>query len=116
MKEHKIVEVDLEFGRPTVEQARIRLEQALRDARSQKRQILKLIHGYGSTGKGGAIKTDVHKYLKAQKDSGKIRYYVPGDDFSPFDDFTREAMAEFPKLYKDKDYSKGNRGITLVIL
>lgn len=112
----KVHVVNLEYGMPTVEQARIRLEQALRTARSQKYSVLKLIHGYGSTGKGGKIKQDVQIFLSEQKEKGNIKEYVCGDSFSPFNEATRNILKLYPKIYKDKDYSKGNAGITIVIM
>lgn len=106
--------VNLEYKMPTVENARIRLDQALRNANSQNIKLLKLIHGYGSTGKGGAIKRDVAVYLNEQKSKGRIVNYVTGEDFSPFSPACRELLSVFPSIAKDNDYSRANAGITLV--
>lgn len=112
----KYMIVDLEHKRPTVEQARIRLDQSLRDARSQKYNVIKLIHGYGSSGKGGAIKADVALQLKELKRTKKIQNYVHGENFSCFDEDTRKITYFFPQLKDDRDYSRENAGITIVMV
>lgn len=108
--------VNLEQGMPTVEMARNRLNNALQTARMQGDKAIKIIHGYGSSGKGGAIKADVHKNLAQKLRSGAIKSYVKGEDFSPFSEVSRQITAKCPDLTKDKDYSRGNDGITIVLL
>ena len=41
---------------------------------------MKLIHGYGSTGRGGRICTGVRKELAAMARKRLIREFVTGDD------------------------------------
>ena len=108
--------VNLEDGMPTVEMARIRLNKALQAARMQGDKAVKIIHGYGSSGKGGAIKADVQKILAEKQRIGAIKGYVKGEDFSPFSAASRQLTARCPGLTKDRDYSRGNDGITIVLL
>lgn len=108
--------VNLEQNMPTVEQARIKLEQALRSARARRFKAVKLIHGYGSTGKGGAIRSDVKSVLTAQQRAGKIKAFVPGEEFSPFYANARLAVEQCPSLRRDRDFSASNHGITIVLL
>lgn len=108
--------VNLEQGMPTVETARIKLDQALRSAKARRCLALKIIHGYGSSGKGGAIKRDVQSFLTGKKRSGAIRGFVPGERFSPFDASARAILDACPALSRDSDYSRGNDGITIVLL
>src|SRR5260221_14458622 len=51
--------VNLEEGMPTVEQARLRMEHELHAARQQRCTAVKLIHGYGSSGAGGALRIEL---------------------------------------------------------
>jgi hypothetical protein len=108
--------INLEEGLPTVETARRKLEQAMRTARARRFTAMKIIHGYGSTGKGGVIKRDVQAFLSVQKRRGGIQNYVPGESFSPFDENARMMIDRCPDLAKDSDYSRGNDGVTLVLL
>lgn len=108
--------INLEAGHPSVEYARHRLEQELRTARARGDKALKIIHGYGSSGKGGAIKRAVDEVLAQKRLSNAIREYVKGEDFSPFSEASRRITAALPALIKDSDYSRGNDGITIVLL
>jgi len=101
---------------PTVETARIRLDQALRTAKLQREKCVKIIHGYGSSGKGGAIKRDVLAELARRRSGKQIKAFVPGEKFTPFDASARQILNACPELGRDKDYSRGNYGITIVLL
>ena len=109
-------EVNIKEGMPTVEAARIRLDQALRTAKARRYPAVKIIHGYGSSGKGGAIKRDVQAFLAQKKRGGAISGFVGGEDFSPFSADSRAITDRLPQLKNDKDYSRGNDGITIVLL
>lgn len=108
--------VNLESGMPTVEVARNRLINEIQTAKMRGDKALKVIHGYGSSGKGGAIKVDIQKFLSQKLRSGGIRGYVKGEDFSPFSEASRRITNRLPELTKDRDYSRGNDGITIVLL
>ncbi|MDD3194083.1 MAG: hypothetical protein PHE47_09640 [Oscillospiraceae bacterium] len=108
--------VNLEAGMPTVDMARIHLNMALRSAKANRTKALKLIHGYGSSGKGGAIRADVLAQLAQKKRMGQIQEFVRGEDFSPFDSGARVIVAACPSLTRDADYSRANHGITMVLL
>ena len=108
--------INLEAGMPTVEQARTRLSQEMRTAKVQGEKCVKIIHGYGSSGKGGAIRVDVHSQLNSKKRQGTIKEFVKGEDFSPFSENSRKITAAVPSVTKDRDYYNGNEGITIVLL
>lgn len=78
-----VAAVNLEAGMPTVEIALRRLELGLSDARMRHAAAVRLIHGYGSSGRGGAIHDGVHSHLARMKSQGKIREFVPGGGIFP---------------------------------
>jgi hypothetical protein len=41
---------------------------------------------------------------------------IYGEDFSIFDEQTRQALLRYPELKKDKDLENANRGITILFL
>lgn len=51
-----IWEVNLELGRPSADEALRRLEHELAAKRHLRAKAMKIIHGYGSSGKGGRIR------------------------------------------------------------
>lgn len=102
-----IVDIDLERGMPTVEEALSRMRTEMQSARMKGCRIARLIHGYGSTGRGGAIRAAVRK---AQKNA------IPGEEFDIFHAPARDLLNRFPALRKDRDLGSCNQGITLVVL
>ena len=109
-------ELNLELGRPTADEALRRLEAELEAARHMNTPLLKLIHGYGSSGKGGRIRTASRKYLLAQQEKGRIAAVVPGERFTIFDETTRRALQQYPHLRQDRDLERENMGVTFVFM
>lgn len=76
-------EVNLEHGMPTVQTALSQLALELRRTRSMGCTGLKIIHGYGSSGKGGKIRVQARSRLARMKGAGEIRDYTRERSF-PF--------------------------------
>ncbi len=108
--------VNLEKGLPSLEQACSRLTDALRQARADGTQLLKLIHGYGSKGKGGALRDGLRGSLGRMKMQGDITGFVAGEDWRVSDATTWRLLKRYPGLRQDADLGRGNRGITIVLL
>ncbi len=101
---------------PLVHEALQRLERELALARQGKASLLKLIHGYGSTGAGGDIRIAVQKRLLEMVQSGQIRGCIFGEDWSKSADAAWELLQSHPELKNDSDLGRRNRGITIVLL
>ncbi len=108
--------INLEEGFPTREAALKRLETALARARCDGMRVLKVIHGYGSSGVGGILRPVVRNYLRRAKECGEIRSFVNGESWSSFDARSKELVSQTPELLLDRDLGRANRGITLVLL
>lgn len=108
--------VNIEHGLPFLEVALKRLDKAIEMAQHESVVILTLIHGYGSSGKGGIIREEVRKMLDYMQARGEIRSYLGGEDFGRKNGVARDLVRRYPALVKDRNYNKANRGITLVIL
>ena len=109
-------EVNVKSDMPTVDDAIRRITYNIKNAGPFGVSVIKFIHGYGSTGKGGSIRTETHKYLERQKRQGYIKDYIKGEDFSIFDEATRKAFNVCDELRRDSDLERHNNGITIVIL
>ena len=109
-------EVNIKSDLPTVNDAIRRVTYNIKNAGALGVTAIKLIHGYGSTGKGGAIRAETRKYLERQKVRGQIKDYIKGEDFSIFDETTRNAFSVCDILRQDGDIERHNNGITIVIL
>lgn len=112
----KLREVNLEAGMPFADQAVKRLTFELHQSRRQGFAVLKIIHGYGSSGTGGKIRTASRKYLAGLKDRGEIGDVIHGERFSIFEEPTRRAFAKCDALRRDHDLDRYNNGVTFIIL
>jgi hypothetical protein len=112
----KIVTINLEKGYPTVEEARQILKVELERCRSQRVLAVKIIHGYGSSGVGGALRNGIRKSLALRRKEGKVKVVVFGEKWDLFDAMTQQALQECPELGKDRDLRVANPGISIVVL
>lgn len=108
--------VNLEQGLPTVQQALRRLQRELDQARQEGVRVLTLIHGYGSSGKGGAIRLECRRTLEYLLGQGELAQLLSGEDFSRRNGATKHLLHRFPKLQRHPNLNTRNRGITLVVL
>lgn len=107
--------VNLEKGMPFVEQAMSQLQAALNEARLLRIQVLTIIHGYGSSGRGGAIRQECRKILDHMYSRGEINSYLAGEDFHRRNGQVKDLLNRYPRLNENSNLNRHNRGITLVI-
>ena len=104
----------MKAGMPRAEEARRRLAAELQRGASGGVAVLKLVHGYGSTGKGGRIRGTLRTELAVLRTAGRIGVVVAGEAFSVFDADTRALLDRYPALRNDPDLERGNAGVTFV--
>ena len=101
---------------PTADKAPARVTYALETGKRLGVPAVKIIHGYGSTGPGGRIRTTVRRDLASRKSRGLIRDFIIGEEFSIFNHATLQAFALCPELRQDQDLDRHNNGVTIVLL
>jgi len=106
--------VNLEKGMPLVDDAVKRLRQEIESARTQGCRILVLIHGYGSSGEGGAIKQEVQRLLGHLQATRQIKDYLTGEACDRRIGRGRQMLRQFPFLLPY--LQKPNPGISLVVV
>jgi hypothetical protein len=111
-----IFEVNIKMDMPSASVAVDRVREQIKIARKLNFRAVKIIHGYGSTGRGGKIRTVVRTFLGQETDAGCIRGFITGEDFSIFDERTRRAFLSCGGLRKDRDLDRHNNGITIILL
>jgi Smr domain len=111
-----VVTLNLETGYPTVEEARQMLKAEMEKCRSRKVTAIKVIHGYGSSGVGGALRQGIRKSLVSRRKEGGVRAVVFGEKWSIFDSIAQSMLEQCPELGKDKDLFSSNPGISIVLL
>jgi hypothetical protein len=108
--------VNLEAGMPTVPAALARLEDVLRAARKEQCAALKIIHGYGSSGAGGALRQKLQAELAQRALRNEVRAFIAGEDWRISNQDSWELLNACPELRKDPDLGRGNKGISVVVL
>lgn len=101
---------------PSVHEALQRLEREIARARQQKHVLLKVIHGYGSSGAGGDIRIAVQKRLRELVESGQIHGCIFGENWGKSDEQTWRLMQQQPAVKSDPDLGRRNQGITIVLI
>ena len=104
---------DIKSALPTVAEALAELRLIL--FANRKKGIIKIIQGYGSTGKGGSIKKMVHKLLQEETRLSHIEGFIPGEATVSLIGYDQLIRKYLQVLKNDNDFKKGNDGITYVI-
>lgn len=107
-------EINLEYGMPTVSDAMDHLKFAIERCRREKYKCLLIIHGYGSSGKGGAICEKSRQWLVAQKRNGKVKEVIFGENFEIFNFRALALKNKYHEL--ERQISGNNHGVTIVEL
>ena len=103
----------LDVAHPSRPPARVEaeLQDAWQEVRNSKQwRALKVVHGYGSHGKGGATRETVRDW--AYRFRRHFRAVIDGERYGIFDDDTRDMREECGQS-ADSDLGAGNSGITV---
>jgi len=107
---------NVEAGFPTLDEARRLVIAEIKTAKREGVQVLKIIHGYGSSGKGGKLNFGLRKSFALRKQEGVIKDFIPGEDFSIFNSTVLTLLEAVPELRGDPDLDATNEGITILWL
>jgi hypothetical protein len=105
-----------EAGLPTLDEARRLVIGEIKQAKREGVQVLKVIHGYGSSGKGGALCVGLRKSFGLRKKEGVIKDFVAGEAFSIFNPTVLALLEAVPELRGDRDLNATNEGVTILWL
>ncbi len=112
-KTTRLVTINLKEGLPTVDQAMMRLDRELNDAIVSGAQVIRIIHGWGSSGKGGAIRDEVRRTMAVLQRNHRAGLVVHGEELGERTATGRQLLSAFPFLRDDRS-NIGNPGITMV--
>jgi hypothetical protein len=114
MSDIRTFNVEADF--PSLEEARRLVIEAIRKARRDGVRVLKIIHGYGSSGKGGTLCIGLRKSFALRKKEGVLKAAIAGEDFSIFNRTTLDLLEAVPELRGDPDLDATNEGVTVLWL
>jgi hypothetical protein len=108
--------VNLKSRMPTVSEALQQLDRELALARQAGCAVIKLIHGYGSSGAGGEIRIAAQRRLMEMRGRGEIRACIFGENWAKSDEQVWALINAHSELKQDHDLGRRNLGITIVVL
>lgn len=106
--------LNLEKEKYTVDHAIKMVELEIENAKREGQVALKVVHGYGSHGVGGAILLALRPMLVKWKRTKFIKNYFFGDKWNLFDSDTQRILQQDKSIYGDKDFYCNNPGITII--
>jgi hypothetical protein len=99
---------------PTLDEARRMVIAEIKRAKRESVRVLKVIHGYGSSGKGGVLCVGLRKSFGLRKKEGVIKEFINGEDFSIFNPTVLTLLEAVPELRGDPDLNATNEGVTIL--
>ena len=110
----KYTELNIKEGMPLADDAMRYLKDSLARLKAEKYECVLIIHGYGSTGKGGVICQKARQWLNAQVKANKIKQAIPGEEFEMYNFKAIELKNNCREL--EQYFGGHNHGVTVVEL
>ena len=112
----RVLHIDVKSDNQTCLMAVAQLEIEIDACKLGGFNALKVIHGYGSHGIGGAIKKELHMRLKQMKAQKLIKDYIPCEKWTPSNPQRIMAVKYCDELLADSDLRMLNSGVTIVLI
>ena len=107
---------NVEAGLPVLDEPRRLVIGEIKQAKREGVKVMKVIHGYGSSGKGGTLCVGLRKSFALRKKEGVIKDFIAGENFTIFNPTVLALLESVPKLRSDPDLNATNEGITVLWL
>ena len=101
---------------PTVDQALKMIELEIELCKKEGTKVLKVIHGYGSSGVGGEIKKALKNWAKISKRKKLFVDFIRGEEFLGESDKVKSAKEICPEIIGDIDLFHANPGLSLIVI
>lgn len=112
-----IKEINIKNDMPPVDVAISRIEELIESNKLFGDSIIRIVHGYGSNGKGGLIKKELSTLLPIWKKTKHIYDYIKGENFTEITINTRNYPKTLKDLLLNDTYLNNiNKGVTILIL
>jgi hypothetical protein len=107
---------NVETGLPSLDEARRLVIGEIKRAKREGIKVLKVIHGYGSSGRGGTLCVGLRKSFRLRKKEGVIKDFIAGEEFSIFNPMVLALLEAVPELRGDPELNATNEGVTILWL
>src|SRR5216684_267910 len=98
---------NVEAALPSLDEARRLVINEIKRVKREGAKVLKVIHGYGSSGTGGKLCVGFRKSFGLRKKEGVIKDFIAGEDFSIFNDTVLAMLEAVPDLRGNRAGSSG---------
>lgn len=85
-------------------------------AKKEGNRVLIVIHGYGSHGQGGAIRSLIRDTLKEMKSKAEICDFIEGERWAESAEKVKSLYQEFPSLVLNENLQNLNSGVTVIFV
>lgn len=111
-----VTTVNIKAGLPAVDEGIARLEDEIMRAKHSGVRLVRVIHGWGSGGSEGKLKKACRALLKQKKETGRVKSFLPGEEYSRDNPAARNLANRYPELLDSERTDRHNPGITFVEL
>jgi hypothetical protein len=116
VSKRRVVRVVIKQGMPTVDDAMADLDRSLRQCLAGGVKVVRLVHGYGSTGRGGRIRDAARRELGHWLRRGEVTEVVYGERYESMTEPGRTLLTKYPELQSTLRDDSGNPGMTMVVM
>ena len=109
-------QLNLKEDSPTVELALAMFEIELERCKLEGVKVIKVLHGYGSHGKGGDICRNLRTLCFKLKKEKKIKDFLLGNEWDLANQKCFNIVTNLKNYHDDNDLGSNNPGITFVVL
>ena len=108
--------INIKKDNPNTDFAMFLLDQEIRYSRAIGNSVIVVIHGYGSHGQGGFIKSAIKEYLPKLKKQHIIKDYVFGENWSEMNETAKFIMSVCPETILHENLQNLNSGVSVVLI
>lgn len=112
----RVLYIDVKSDNQTCLMARAQLLNEIDACKLGGFKVLKVIHGYGSHGVGGAIKKELMVELNKLKKQKQILDYIPCEKWTQANPIRKTAIELSSELLNDSDLMYLNPGVTIILI
>jgi hypothetical protein len=110
----RVINVKKDF--PTIDYALYLIDQEIKFSKATGNRAIVVIHGYGSSGKGGVIKEAIKNYLPDLKRKRVIIDYVHGENWGETNPIRQKICEACPDLILQENLQSLNSGVTVIFV
>jgi hypothetical protein len=113
---HEIIDVDVKTGMPPSDWACAAVREFLPTVTAKGGGVVRIVHGYGSTGTGGKIRTELRSLLGALVEAKQVTAWIAGEEWCSGRVDAADFLEVVPQLRAHPDLRWRNPGVTFVLV